>query len=137
MSGILLDTCALLWIGNGDKISAAATDALNQGFERSQTVYVSPFSAWEIGNLVSLGRLNLSLPPDRWFSGVMKYGGLELAGLTPEMLVSSNFLPSSAHKDPADRIIIATARENGMTIMTRDQKILDYAQHGHVNALRC
>lgn len=137
MSQMLLDTCALLWIGNGDKISEPATDALTQGVKEGHAVYVSPFSAWEIGNLVSLGRLNLSLPPDRWFSGAMKHGGIKLAALSPELLVASNFLPSAIHKDPADRIIIATARENGLTIITRDQKILDYAQQGHVNALRC
>ncbi len=137
MNGLLLDTCALLWSGNGQKISSEATNALNKGFEEGQSVWVSPFAAWEIGNLVSLGRINLSQPPDKWFRAVMENAGIKLAEFTPEMLISSNFLPKPIHKDPADRITIATAREYGMTILTRDQKILDYAELGHVNALRC
>jgi len=137
MSQILLDTCAVLWLGNGDKIASAAMDRLNQSHVENAPVFVSPFSAWEIGNLVSLNRLRLSQPPDKWFENFRANGKVDLAALTPDMLVASSFLPDIQHKDPADRIIIATARAHGLTIITRDQNILDYAEQGHVNALRC
>lgn len=137
MSQLLLDTCVVLWLGNGDKIAPAAMEKLNQNHAENTPVYVSPFSAWEIGNLVSLNRLRLSQPPDKWFDNFRAYGNVELAALTPDMLVASSFLPDIQHKDPADRIIIATARAHGLTIITRDQKILDYAEQGHVNALKC
>ncbi len=137
MSLILLDTCAVLWLGNGDNITPAARERLNRSYAENTPVYVSPFSAWEIGNLVSLNRLRLSQPPEKWFENFRRIGNVELAALTPDVLVASSFLPEIQHKDPADRILIATARALGLTIITRDQKILDYAEQGHVNALRC
>ena len=137
MSPLLLDTCAVLWLGNGDKIAPAAMEKINQSHVENTPVFVSPFSAWEIGNLVSLNRLRLSQPPDTWFENFRVNGKVDLAALTPDMLVASSFLPDIQHKDPADRILIATARAHGLTIITRDQKILDYAEQGHVNALRC
>ena len=57
--------------------------------------------------------------------------------MTPDRLVNSSNLPGDLHRDPADRIIIATARELGMTILTRDRMILDYAARGHVSAMAC
>ncbi len=137
MSQLLLDTCAVLWLGNGDKIADPAIETLNRCHAENTPVYVSPFSAWEIGNLVSLSRLRLSQPPEKWFENFRVNGNVELAALTPDVLVASSFLPDIQHKDPADRIIIATARAHGLTVLTRDQKILDYAEQGHVNALRC
>ena len=137
MSQLLLDTCAVLWLGNGDKITAAAMEQLDSNHATNTPVYVSPFSAWEIGNLVSLNRIRLSQPPEKWFENFCHNGNLGLAELTSEVLIAASFLPEIQHKDPADRIIIATARARGLTILTRDQKILDYAEQGHVNALRC
>ena len=137
MSQLLLDTCAVLWLGNGDKIASVAMEQLNQNHADNTPVFVSAFSAWEIGNLVSLNRLRLSQPPEKWFDNFRQNGNVELAPLPPDVLVASSFLPEIQHKDPADRIIIATARAQGLTILTRDQKILDYAEQGHVNALRC
>jgi PIN domain nuclease of toxin-antitoxin system len=62
---------------------------------------------------------------------------LALAALTPEIAVDGNGLPGQFHNDPADRIITATARVEGLTVITRDRQILDYAREGHVSALAC
>lgn len=137
MTDYLLDTCAVLWLGNGDRVSDSAIAALNDSQQSGASIFVSTFSAWEIGNLVSLNRVQLSLTPEKWFGNFIEYGGVKEAKLTSDILVASSFLPEIRHKDPADRIIIATARAEGLTIVTRDQKILDYAEQGHVNALRC
>lgn len=137
MTDLLLDTCAMLWVGSGEKISGPAQNAINQQLEKNGAVYVSPFSSWEIGNLVSRGRLNLSQSPEKWFKKFLQNGGVKLAELSSDILVNSNFLPAKPPNDPADRIIIATAREFGLTLMTRDRKILNYAAEGHVNALQC
>ena len=59
------------------------------------------------------------------------------APLTASMAVSSSCLPGTIHDDPADRLLIATAREMRATLMTRDQKILDYAADGHLNVIAC
>jgi PIN domain nuclease of toxin-antitoxin system len=134
---VLLDTCAVLWLGNGDTIAPEAVARLNRNHADNTPVLASPFSAWEIGNLVSLNRIRLSQPPDKWFETFRQKGNVGLAPLTPDVLVAASFLPEIRHKDPADRILIATARAEGLTILTRDQKILDYAEQGHVNALKC
>jgi PIN domain nuclease of toxin-antitoxin system len=52
-------------------------------------------------------------------------------------LIASSFLPADSLRDPADKIMVATAREQGLTLMTRDRMILDYAAKGHVSALAC
>ena len=137
MNPILLDTCAILWLGNGDPVSQKATDALNSANKNQTPVYASPFSAWEIGNLAARNRIRLPQLPQHWFEGFLNAGKITLAQLSPDILISSSFLPEIRHKDPADRILISTARTLGLTIMTRDQKILDYAESGHVNALLC
>jgi len=62
---------------------------------------------------------------------------VELAQLTPETLIASSFLPGRPPRDPVDRILIATAREYGLVLMTRDRGLLDYADQGHLEALAC
>ncbi len=83
------------------------------------------------------GRLSSPTSPHRWFDILLTELGFELAELTPGILIDSSFLPSSVNSDPVDRILIATARANDFTIVTRDQKILDYADKGHVRAMAC
>jgi PIN domain nuclease of toxin-antitoxin system len=129
---LLLDTCAVLWITQGSPIAPAARDAL-----AAQTASVSAISAWEIGLLAAGNRIKLAMSPARWFERLMDRPGVKLAALTPDILIAASFLPGSLHRDPADRIICATAREHGLTVVTRDRKILDYAAAGHCRALAC
>ncbi|MGV6849401.1 MAG: type II toxin-antitoxin system VapC family toxin [Marinibacterium sp.] len=137
MGNLLLDTCAVIWTGNGDPLSAAATDSLNDSHRSGQQAYVSPFSAWELGLLVARARLRLTRPVADWFDDYLKAGKMALADLTPRILAQSSFLPGDPPADPADRIIIATARALDLTILTRDRLILGYAGEGHVKALKC
>jgi len=87
--------------------------------------------------LAAGNRINLTATPARWFSTFMERSGFALAELTSDILIASWFLPGALHRDPADRIICATAREGGYTIVTRDRKILDYAAAGHCRAMAC
>ena len=87
--------------------------------------------------LVAKDRLRSPLPPKVWFDRILTTGGLKLAPLTPDILADASFLPEPLHRDPADRIIIATARSLDLTIVTRDVLILDYAGLGHVRAIAC
>ena len=100
-------------------------------------VYVSPYSGWEVGMLVSKGRLRLPEAPLDWFLRLLKRPGVKLAPMGTDILVAASFLPELVHGDPADRIIIATARSLGLHIVTSDRAILAYAQRGHVLALAC
>jgi PIN domain nuclease of toxin-antitoxin system len=137
MSFLLLDTCALIFIAMNEPESGKVKAAMQQAYEAGEPIYVSPISAWEIGLLVSTGRLNLSLPPNRWFESVMEKPGIALADLSADVLIAASFLPDMPVRDPADRILVATAREYDFTLVTRDRKLLAYADKGHIQALAC
>jgi PIN domain nuclease of toxin-antitoxin system len=135
--GLLLDTCALVWIAEGDAIAQAASDALDAAYAADRSVLVCAISAWEIGMLMSRGRLTSLISPQVWFRRVLDTPSTRLADMTTDILIASSFLPGKPPRDPADRIIAATARENGYTLLTRDRLLLEYAEQGHIRALPC
>lgn len=137
MTPLLLDTCAMIWLAAGRPVAAPAAEALSEAHRESEPVLVSPISAWEVGMLVSRGRLALSIPPRRWIERLLSRGGLRLAELPVDVLLDSSFLPGHPPRDPADRIVIATARDRAARILTRDRAILAYAAAGHASALPC
>jgi PIN domain nuclease of toxin-antitoxin system len=134
---LLLDTCALIWISQDEPVAPAAREAVDRDLAASRPPCISPISAWELGLLAAGNRIILTATPARWFSTFMERSGFALAELTSDILIASWFLPGALHRDPADRIICATAREGGYTIVTRDRKILDYAAAGHCRAMAC
>ncbi len=137
MHNLLLDTCAAIWLGEDAPLSDEAVDAIDATYDQGRSVRVSPFTAWEIGMLVARGRLSSVTQPANWFKRLIGLDGIQLADLSPDILIASSNLPGNPPRDPADRIIIATARELGLTVVTRDRLILDYADAGHVRALAC
>jgi PIN domain nuclease of toxin-antitoxin system len=134
---LLLDTCAAIWLTNLDPISDEAVSALRQTRESGEYVYVSPITAWEMGLLTARGRVHLLMTAQRWFERLLEAPGLQLSDMPPNILIASSFLPGSLPADPADRIIAATAREYDHTLVTRDRPLLDYAEQGHIRAIRC
>jgi PIN domain nuclease of toxin-antitoxin system len=134
---ILLDTCAAIWLMGGEPLTAESREAILAASAAHVGVYVSPFTAWEIGTLIAKRRIQLTLSPEIWFERLLGLPGVRLAELTPRILLASTALPGSAPADPADRIFAATARVNGYFIVTRDQKLLDYAREGHIRAIAC
>jgi PIN domain nuclease of toxin-antitoxin system len=134
---ILLDTCAAIWLMGGDPISEASRKAIRSAGAAHVGVYVSPFTAWEIGTLIAKQRLQLTLSPEVWFERLLALPGVRLADLTPKILLASTALPGSPPADPADRILAATARVQGHVVVTRDKKLLDYAREGHIRAIAC
>jgi PIN domain nuclease of toxin-antitoxin system len=134
---LLLDTCAAIWLAGEEPVARETADAIQSARAASQPIYVSPITAWEMGLLVSRGRMNMQMAPDRWFAHLMEAPGLLLADMPPSVLIASSFLPGALHGDPADRILAATAREFGYRLVTRDRPLLDYAEQGHIQALAC
>lgn len=134
---LLFDTCALIWAAAfaGDDETLAVNQSLMRARDAGARVLVSPISAWEIGLLAAKNRLLLTMPPRTWLDRAMAAGGLHWSEMPVEVLLASSTLPGEPHGDPADRIILATAREFGLRIVTRDRKILEYALQGHVMAL--
>jgi PIN domain nuclease of toxin-antitoxin system len=136
MKPILLDTCALIWLANGEPMSASALELLGEAEPVDGAIVVSPISAWEIGLLVARGRLALKLDPRDWFDKALG-AGIALAAMPPEVLIASSFLPPSDLRDPADRIIAATARAFGYRVMTRDAPLLAFGTAGQMEAIAC
>jgi PIN domain nuclease of toxin-antitoxin system len=134
---LLLDTHAAVWITEGLPLASGATEAIDAVYRAGSTIFVSAISAWEVGLLVARNRIGLSARPERWFQKVLAIPGVKLAELTADILIESSFLPGDPPRDPADRIIIATARDIGATLVTRDRLLLKYGENGQINALAC
>ena len=139
-SSLLLDTCAAIWLANGnplprDVMTAIICAALADG------VFVSPVSAWEIGMLSKPrnGRPALRFSPDpkTWFANLMAKTNFHPATLTPDIGIDAAYLPGDLHGDPADRLLIATARQMNLPLVTRDTRIIAYGQGGHVQVVPC
>ena len=133
----MLDTCAVIWLMEDAYLSETAVAAMDEAGDRGEYLYVSPYTALEIGMLASRGRLPLAVSPSQWFKRLLGTPLVRLADMTQDILIASSYLPSDTLRDPADKVIVATARELAMTIITRDRLILDYAAKGHVSALAC
>jgi PIN domain nuclease of toxin-antitoxin system len=134
---VLLDTCAAIWLASGDQLAPSAVAALNDARDSGEATYISPITAWEIGMLVARGRLKLLITPQRWFARLFEAPNVRMADMSPDLLIASSFLPGRPPRDPADRIIAATAREYGATLITRDRILLGYGEQGHVRVLAC
>jgi PIN domain nuclease of toxin-antitoxin system len=123
---LLLDTHAVVWLDTGAPLDEAALTAI-EAARGAGGVLVSPVSAWEIGLLVGKGRLHLARDPVMWFERFLAQPGIHLVPLTIRGAVGASFLPGSFHNDPADRLLVATARELGVPLVTRDARIQAYA----------
>lgn len=137
--GLLLDTNALIYLVLGEPMPPHALAAVEQA-EDDDALYASPVSAWEIGLLAKSGRgvTQLFLPDPRRFAlDALSRPTLRLAPLTPQIAYDSSVLPAPFHNDPADRLLVETARTLSVPILTRDRKILDYATLGHLQAIAC
>lgn len=133
---ILLDTCALIFLVEGD-LSARAARTLGEAMTDDRPVLASPVSAWEIGQLVARGRLRIASDPARWFDRATSLPGIAMSRLPPEVLVASSFLPGTPPRNPVDRIMVAVARSMGAALMTRDRLILAYGAEGHLATIPC
>lgn len=131
---ILIDTHILLWYTQNNGLSKERIKIIDTA-RRQNSLFVSAMSFWEISLLMSKGRLKMTMNLSDWIDDVLDIPGLNLVELSVPILISANCLHDFANQDPADRIIVATARECNMHIMTKDRKILSYAQEGFVRAV--
>jgi PIN domain nuclease of toxin-antitoxin system len=135
---VLLDTHALIWIVARAPMSSGSLTTIRDAASKEQ-VLVSPVSAWEVGLLANARRSRIRfLPtPQKWLERALSTPGIRLTPLSSEAALEAAFLPGDLHRDPADRLLIATARELGAPLVTRDQMILAYARQGHLDAIPC
>src|ERR1700712_4839829 len=137
MPPLLLDTHAVIWLFEDMSLVPKAMSAIEAAYRDNTPLLVSPITAWEIGQLVSLNRIGLSATPHRWFARVLATPGMQLAEMSPDILIASSLLPGKPPRDPADRILLATARDLGATLVTRDRELLRYGDEGLGSTLGC
>lgn len=134
MSSLLLDTHTWLWYVNGDRtLKPKARTLINQA-AFNQTLFISAISTWEIAMLEAKQRIQLSMPTLQWIQSAIDNLPLQVIHLTPEITVESCQL-LDMHGDPADRLIVATARVENLTLLTRDKNIQAYAKAKHLHVI--
>ncbi len=126
---IVLDTHILIWWATGDlaKLSPKALAAINQELQGGEII-ISSITAWEIAMLIAKERIIISMDLDEWLSTIAQIEAVKFYAVDNDIAVKSATLPGEFHKDPADRMIVATARKLGCGLVTADEKILHY-QH--------
>lgn len=122
---LLLDTCTLLWLAlDQDHLSQVA---INQIQTHAGHIWVSPISAFELGQKAGRGKLKLKLKPDRWFQRAIELHGLKECTFNSRIAFRAAALPD-LHRDPFDRLLIATAQELRLTFLTPDPLIHPYPE---------
>lgn len=121
--GLLLDTCALIWLVSESKhFSVKQKVALKE----ATNVYISAVSCAELACLADRGRLKLDTHWKNWFDLHTEQNGIEIVDISYATIVEAFSLPDEFHKDPCDRIIVATARIHHLSLITTDRKLLTY-----------
>jgi PIN domain nuclease of toxin-antitoxin system len=122
---ILLDTHVWWWaLNEPGKLSDKAHKIIRKTPPDQRAI--ASISMWEFAMMVSNGKVEIRIPPNQWLDHAVNQTGLEVFDLSPKVASESCNLPGEFHKDPADRIIVATARINNLTLITKDKKIIKY-----------
>ncbi len=132
---IVVDTHVLVWAVDADpRLGEAAWRAIDRA-AAATGVYVSAITPWEIAMLARKGRLAIGRELGAWMAAALALPGIRLSPITPAIAIDSVALPGALHADPADRLIVATARSLGCPLLTADRALLDYGAAGHVAVL--
>ena len=124
---IALDTHALVWwVSDPARLGVKARKAIETATSEGDQLVVSSISAWEIAMLVTAGRLELTMDVDTWMARVESYPGVTFVPVDNRIALRAVLLDGFPHRDPADRIIVATALGLGATLITADERIQEY-----------
>jgi PIN domain nuclease of toxin-antitoxin system len=129
---LLLDTHVALWLDNGDTRLRAPTRALiDDCWQNGGTIFLSAVTAWEVALLVDTGRIDLDVPVEAWINRFLGRPGIEAVPLSHRAACRSYQLHHLEHRDPADRLLIATAIELSCALVTYDERIARFGnKHG-------
>ncbi len=131
---IVVDTHVLIWTLQNDKrLGPDARKTIVAA--QSGGIHVSAITVWEIALLAQKGKLGLGREVGEWIDAELALSGIVLAPIIPAIATDSVRLPGVFHADPADRLIIATARHAGLPLLTADRAILDYGAAGYVSVV--
>jgi PIN domain nuclease of toxin-antitoxin system len=123
---IVVDTHALFWwLANDPSLSASARQAIDQASGQGQAL-VSAITCREIAQQAQRGRIRLTMGVDDWFGLLERLPGWRVVPMDRTIALESVYLPGEFHRDPADRIIVATARKHAASVVTKDEQIRAY-----------
>jgi PIN domain nuclease of toxin-antitoxin system len=130
---LLLDTHCWLWaqLGLIQRLSRAALQAIRSA-ESDGNLRISVISIWELAMLEQRGRVALPMNVRTWVEQALSKPGIGVTQLTPEIMIESVHLPGEMHGDPADRMLVATARVQGATLLSKDEQLIRYSRQRHV-----
>jgi PIN domain nuclease of toxin-antitoxin system len=133
LSPLLIDTHYWIWLeaGDSERLSPHNRDVIQEAAS-SGNLFISVMSVWELGMLDSKGRIQLRTNCTQWVADALAQPGVTLAPLTPAIALESSNLPGTFHGDPADRIIVATARALKARLLTSDKNIRAYARQRRI-----
>ena len=122
----LLDTHTWVWWNMRPQKLSRKVKKLIEDEDGYDELLLSAISPWEFSKLLEKGRIGISCGPEEWIDAALEMPKLRFVHLTPTVAYRSTVLPRPFHEDPADQIIVATAREENATILTKDKRILNY-----------
>ena len=122
---LLLDTHVWWWsLTEPEYLSNTAVEMIRQTNPDQRTI--ASISIWELAMMAAKKRIELKVSISKWLSWAIDDTAIKVVALSPEVAVDACRLPGDFHKDPADRIIVATARVHNFSLLTKDRKIRDY-----------
>jgi len=136
VTSYLLDTHAWVWLIQDDPRLSGPDGQLMEEARAGRQLFVASISIWEVAQLVARGRLTLERSLDSWLDLSFTGWAMQTIELNRDIAVEASRLPGELHRDPADRILSATARIEDLTLLTRDRQLLAYAKQGHLRAKR-
>jgi PIN domain nuclease of toxin-antitoxin system len=126
---LLLDTHIALWLDSGnDHLRSSTRTLIDDCWQSGGTIFLSAVTAWEIALLVDTGRIGLDVPVDAWVQRFLDRPGIEAVPLAHRAAARSYQLHHLEHRDPADRLLIATAIELRCPLVTYDERITQFGK---------
>jgi PIN domain nuclease of toxin-antitoxin system len=133
-SKVIIDTHAFIWFIEGIGLSPEHTLSIGD-YAQDNRLCLSAISLCEISMLAKKERISFHIPCLQWIEKALELPGLEVIPLSPAIAVEGAFLPGTFHGDPADRLIVATARVLQSPLITRDKRIIQYAKEGYLEVI--
>ena len=125
---VLLDTHIVLWLVNGDpKLRPATRDVIDRRWQAGGSILVSAVTAWEVALLADTGRISLDCPAEDWIARLLEQPGFSAIPLSWRAATRAYQLQHLPHRDPADRLLIATALDLGCDFVSYDGRIAEFA----------
>jgi PIN domain nuclease of toxin-antitoxin system len=132
---VVLDTHVWIWLAEGaEPLHPRVIEQIDEARDDAG-VFVSAVSLWELAMADARRRVQLSRPCAEWIEAALGPRSVDLVPLTPAIAIDSVRLPGDIHGDPMDRIIVATARSLGATLVTHDRRLVAYGRAGHLDVL--